>query len=167
MTDHADGRAMLGAGRVGRAHGLDGSFHVLEPNPALLTPGQRLLLASSEVVLVDRKGTAERPIVRVDGLGDRAAAELVRGERLLVHRNDAPALGEDEWWAEDLEGCEVRSGARQVGTVTSLMMLPSCEAIEVERSDGSRLLVPLVSDAVLAVDVERREIEIDLRFLGG
>ena len=28
------------------------------------------------------------------------------------------------------------------------------------------LLVPLVSDAVRAVDIERREIEIDLRFLG-
>ena len=26
----------LRAGRVGRPHGLDGSFHVLEPNPLLL-----------------------------------------------------------------------------------------------------------------------------------
>jgi ribosomal 30S subunit maturation factor RimM len=44
--------------------------------------------------------------------------------------------------------------------------LPSCEALDVERPDADALLVPLVSGAVRSVDVERREIEIDLDFLG-
>jgi ribosomal 30S subunit maturation factor RimM len=49
--------------------------------------------------------------------------------------------------------------------VSRLLALPSCEVLEVERA-GEPLLVPLVSDAVRAVDLERRTIEIDLRFLG-
>jgi 16S rRNA processing protein RimM len=54
-----------------------------------------------------------------------------------------------------------------VGTVRSLLALPSCEVLEVARADGDLvLLVPLVRDAVRKVDIERREIEIDLRFLG-
>jgi ribosomal 30S subunit maturation factor RimM len=39
--------------------------------------------------------------------------------------------------------------------------------LEVARGDGEAdLLVPLVSDAVRDVDVERRQIDVDLRFLG-
>ena len=39
---------------------------------------------------------------------------------------------------------------------------PSCDVLELD--DGT--LVPLVTDAVKAVDAERRRIEIDRRFLG-
>ena len=38
--------------------------------------------------------------------------------------------------------------------------------LEVERADSQDLLVPLVSDAVRTVDIELKEIDIDLRFLG-
>jgi ribosomal 30S subunit maturation factor RimM len=38
--------------------------------------------------------------------------------------------------------------------------------LEVERSGGGDLLVPLVTDAVREVDLDRREIDIDLQFLG-
>jgi ribosomal 30S subunit maturation factor RimM len=39
--------------------------------------------------------------------------------------------------------------------------------LEVALSDGGgELLVPLVSDAVLAVHIERKRIDVDLRFLG-
>ena len=61
----------------------------------------------------------------------------------------------------------MRDGERLVGTVRRLLALPSCEVLEVAREDGEAdLLVPLVLDAVRGVDLERREIEIDLRFLG-
>ena len=58
----------------------------------------------------------------------------------------------------------------EVGTVTRLTALPSCEVLEVARSAGEAgdapLLVPLVSDAVRSVDVAARVIDVDLRFLG-
>src|SRR5436305_5232760 len=161
------GGGWLRAGRVGRPHGLDGSFHVTHPNSALLGAGVRVLLGGREVRVNRRAGTDQRPIVRVDGCEDRSAAEAMRGEALLVPRTDAPALEEDEWWAEDLEGCTVHDGERAVGVVRRLLALPSCEVLEVERSDAEgELLVPLVADAVLDVDIERRRIEVDLEFLG-
>ncbi len=59
------------------------------------------------------------------------------------------------------------TGRQRVGVVSRLLALPSCEVLEVQRPDrAGELLVPLVRDAVRAVDVERREIDIDLRFLG-
>src|SRR5690606_794256 len=104
--------------------------------------------------------------IRLAGSEQRADAEALRGSELKIARADAPPLDQDEWYAEDLVGCEVRDGERAVGRVTRLLPLPSCEVLEVERADGGELLVPLIRDAVRSVDVESRLIEIDLAFLG-
>jgi 16S rRNA processing protein RimM len=167
MIDRAARRSELRAGLIGRPHGLDGCFYVDEPNVLLLSHGQPLLVGRREAIVAARKGTDERPIVRLDELSDRTVVESLRGEPLLARRDQAPELPEGEWWAEDLEGCAVLAAGRVIGIVRRLIGLPSCEALEVERTDGGEeLLVPLVSDAVPVLDVDRREIEIDLAFLG-
>ena len=156
----------LHAGRVGRPHGLDGSFHVTRPNPQLLENAQTVMIDDQEFAITRRAGTPQRLILRLAEHENRAAAEALRGKDMLVARVDAPELAPDEWWAEDLVGCTVRDGEREVGTVRRLVELPSCEMLEVERTRGGELLVPLVSDAVREVDLDRRAIDVDLRFLG-
>lgn len=155
------------AGRVGRAHGLDGSFYVTEPLSAALAVGSAVVVADRERRVQRRAGTDAKPIVRVSGCATREAAEALRGEPLWVARDAVPALEEDEWWADDLEGCRVVDGDRAVGTVARMFPLPSCEVLEVAREGGGEpLLVPLVRDAVRAVDVEAKRIDVDLAFLG-
>jgi 16S rRNA processing protein RimM len=160
----------LGAGRIGRAHGLDGSFYVTFPRPALLTLGTPVRVeppTELQTKVVRRAGTDERPIVRLEGIGTREACEPLRGSELSVARDAAPALGAGEYWSEDLEGCAVRDGATPVGVVRRLVGLPSCEVLEVARPGGAGdLLVPMVRDAVRAVDIVGQDIEIDLAFLG-
>ncbi|HEY1569191.1 MAG TPA: ribosome maturation factor RimM [Solirubrobacteraceae bacterium] len=157
----------LRAGVVGRPHGLDGSFHVADPVAALLDMGTEVRLGDARRAIVRLAGHDGRPIVRLEGCEDRAAAEALRGQELLVARAVAPALDEDEWWAAELEGCAVRDGEREVGVVTRLLALPSCEVLEVTRAgDAPDLLVPLVRDAVRDVDVDGRVIDVDLEFLG-
>jgi len=157
----------LRAGVVGSPHGLDGSFHVVLPNPQLLVLRETVMVSGSERRVARRAGTDARPILRLEGCDDRDAAQALRGAELHVAREQAPELEDDEWWAEDLEGCSVHDRGRRVGTVRRLLALPSCEVLEVAREPGRPdLLVPLVTDAVRSVDVERREIDVDLRFLG-
>jgi 16S rRNA processing protein RimM len=157
----------LRAGTVGRPHGLDGSFHVSQPAPDLLTIGAVVQVGGRPLRIERRAGTDLRPIVRLEGCATRDHAVALGGEQLLAQRERAPQLGPDEWWAEDLEGCSVHDAHREVGTVRRLLALPSCEVLEISRAGRGRdLLVPLVRDAVRAVDLERREIEIDLGFLG-
>jgi 16S rRNA processing protein RimM len=137
------------------------------PSPGLLELGAVVRVEDRELTIARRAGTDQRPILRLEGHGDRAAAEALRGRELLVARSKAPDLGPDEWWADDLEGCVVADGERGVGIVSRMLSLPSCEVLEVARQDREgTLLVPLVSDAVRAVDLDRRAIDIDLRFLG-
>ena len=155
------------AGRVGRPHGLDGSFHVTRPNAQLIAAAATVVVDDRELDITRRAGTDRRLILRLQDHDDREAAESLRGKDLLVRRAVARELGPDEWWAEDLAGCAVHDGDRTVGTVRRLMELPSCEVLEVERSGGGGdLLVPLVTDAVRDVDLDRRTIDIDLEFLG-
>ena len=151
----------LEAGRVGRAHGLDGSFHVTSPRPRLLTLGTPTDLGE----IVRRVGTDERPVIRLAGCETREAAEALHAQPLRVALADAPPLEEGEWWAHELEGLAVTDGERVVGRVRRMLELPSVEVLEVERADGGELLVPLVSDAVRSLDVAGRRVDVDLRFL--
>jgi 16S rRNA processing protein RimM len=154
-------REPLHAGRVGRAHGLDGSFHVTRPRAALLGLGAVVHVGGAEREIVRRSGTDARPILRLAGVADRAGAEALREAELLVARAAAPKLGDGEFWPEDLEGCAVVAGERVLGSVTRMLSYPSCELLEV-----GDLLVPLVGDAIVAVDVDARRIEVDAAFLG-
>ncbi|HWY19486.1 MAG TPA: ribosome maturation factor RimM [Solirubrobacteraceae bacterium] len=155
----------LPAGRVGRPHGLDGSFHVTGARPRLLALGATVTIAGKTAAIVRRAGTEERPIVRVDGVEDRDGAQALRGQTLTVAAADAPPLAEGEWWAHELEGCVVLDGERRVGTVTRMIELPSCEALEVAREAGGPLLVPMVKDAIRDIDVAAGRIDVNMSFI--
>jgi 16S rRNA processing protein RimM len=157
---------LLSAGRVGRPHGLDGSFHVTRPRSRFLALGARVAVDGDETEIVRCDGTDARPILRLAGRDSREAVEAMRGKDLMVRRGDGPPLDEDEWYAEDLEGCRVVDGEREVGVVRQMLAYPSCELLEVETGAGGELLVPLISDAVRDVDVAARRIDVDLGFLG-
>ena len=147
---------LVTVGRVGRPHGLDGSFRVEAPADGLAV-GSSVTVAGSERVVERRAGSADRPLVRLRGVDNRDAAAALRGERLLMRQADAP-LAEGEWLASDLTGCEIPG----LGEVVRVVAGPSCDVLELD--DGT--LVPLVADAVKSVDLERRRIEVDHRFLG-
>jgi 16S rRNA processing protein RimM len=143
---------LVTAGVVGRSHGLDGSFHVERPQHPL-ERGAVVRLEGVEHVVKRRAGTDRKPLVRLDGIASREAVTALRGKLLLVEQ----ALGEGEWLAEDLVGCRVDG----LGPVVRVIDAPSCDLLELEGGE----LVPLISDAVLAVDLDARTIEVDRRFL--
>ena len=125
--------------------------------PGTLALGATVTVAGRAYTLERLAGTSERPIVRLSGCASRDDAVALGGADLLV-----PAvLEEGEFWASDLEGCTVVDGSREVGVVTRMVALPSCEALEV-----GELLIPMVRDAIRSIDVEARRIDVDLRFLG-
>ena len=138
------------AGRVGKPHGLDGSFYVDRPRHEL-PEGVEVMLAGRAHRIVRRAGTDERPLIRLTDMDDPGG---LRGELLLVEDE----LGEEEWLASELVGLRVPG----MGTVVQVVDAPSCSVLELD--DGT--LIPLVSDAVRSVDLEAGEIEVDRDFLG-
>ena len=137
------------AGRVGKPHGLDGSFYV-DGASHPLPLGTAVTIGDRPPLEVERRaGTEERPLIRLAGVED---ARELRGELLLVEAE----LGENEWLAADLLRCSVPGHGRVVRVLDG----PSCSVLELE--DGT--FVPFVSDAIRSV--ERGEIRLNEDFLG-
>jgi 16S rRNA processing protein RimM len=145
----------VAAGRVGRPHGLDGSFYVSGAT-ADLPEGTEVTVAGRRAVIERRAGTSDRPIVRISGIADRDAAGGLRGEPLLVAAGD---LEEGEFLVDDLVGCQVPG----LGEVRRVVPAPSCDLLEVGEEG---ILIPLVADAVKLIDTDARVIEVDRDFLG-
>ncbi|MEX1142107.1 MAG: hypothetical protein WEB79_07345 [Thermoleophilaceae bacterium] len=143
---------LVTAGTVGRPHGLDGSFAVERPSHPL-ERGTTVVVGGTTRRVERRAGTDRRPLVRLDGVGDREAAAALRGELLLVQ----DTLTDGEWLAEDLVGCRVEG----LGEVWRVIDAPSCDLLELEGGE----LVPLISDAIASVDLDARLIAVDRRFL--
>jgi 16S rRNA processing protein RimM len=141
---------LVTAGRVGKPHGLDGSFYVEQPRHEL-PEGAELTVAGRSHRVARRAGTDERPLIRLAGVDD---PRPLRGELLLVEDE----LGEGEWLASDLVGLRVEG----MGTVVRVVDAPSCSLLELE--DGT--LVPLVTDAVREIDLDAGEIRVNREFLG-
>jgi 16S rRNA processing protein RimM len=138
------------AGRVGKPHGLDGSFYVEGPRHAL-PEGCSVALQSQSYTVERRAGTDRRPLIRLGGLADPRPH---RGQALLVEEE----LGEGEWLAADLVGL----GVPGMGSVARVIDSPSCSLLELD--DGT--LIPFISDAVERVDLDAREIHVNRGFLG-
>jgi 16S rRNA processing protein RimM len=154
------------AGRAGRPHGLDGSFHVGGADVELLRGRDVLWVEGAARRIVRRAGTEDNPILRFEGASSRDDAEALRGAELTVPLSELE-LEEGEYWAHELAGCAVVDGDVEIGYVRRMSALPSCEVLEVDRPDGSELLVPMVRDAIRSVDVAGRRIDVDLGFLEG
>ena len=120
-----------------------------------LAEGEVVMIEGAEYTVVGRKGTDAKPIIKLAGVEDRDAAESLRGQAISSGESEPP--GEDEWLVNDLIGCEVVGLGRVTGVFEGL----SCDVLEVGEE-----LIPLVTDAVLSVDVEKKVIEVNREFLG-
>jgi 16S rRNA processing protein RimM len=138
-------------GRVGRPHGLDGSFFVESPSDddRWFTVGSRLLAGDVEVeVVAARRGAGGRPVIRLD-------REIARGAPLEVAREALPPTDEDEYYVFELVGLEVvEEGGRVLGSVVRVEPGVANDALEL---DGG-LMLPLVGACVRDIDLEAQRI---------
>ena len=85
----------LRAGTVGRAHGLDGSFHVgrvVTSVFATLSLGGEVWVADGVRRVARLAGHPARPLMRLEGCERREDAEALAGAELLVARDEMPEL---------------------------------------------------------------------------
>ena len=147
-------------GVIGRPHGVRGEVAVelrTDEPERRFAPGQ---------VLRDEGGTrpftvqsirdhSGRLLVRFAEVINRETAEAVRGTLLIaaVEPEERP-LEPEEFYDRQLIGLQVRrADGVVVGTVNSVLHLPSQEVLEVETANGPRL-VPFVTALVPHIDLE-------------
>ncbi len=146
-------------GHISAAHGLRGEVLVKtytgEPRDIAAygpltdeTGAHRLEL---KVVRVTDKGV----IARVAGVGDRTAAERIKGVKLYVGRDRLPVAAEGEYYHADLIGLDAVSEAgERIGHVVAVQNFGAGDLIEIRLEGSIRTeLVPFTDAAVPVVDV--------------
>jgi 16S rRNA processing protein RimM len=134
-------------GRVGRPHGLDGSFFVEGPSTRddAFAKGATVYVDGEPAkIAVSKRGSQGRPVIRLE-------RRVERGATLAVPREELPPLEEGEYYAFQLVGLAVEEeGGRVVGRVSDVLDYPANDVLELD----SGLSLPLVEACVRQVDLE-------------
>ncbi len=143
----------MAVARVLGAKGLAGAFRV-EPLTDVrerLSVGQELYLegeaASRRVTASEPRG--RRPVIYLEGIGDREAAAALQGRYLEV---EAPPLPEGVYYWHQLVGLRVTDEAgAELGEVVEVFRVGENEVYRVEGPDGE-ILLPALRDVVRSID---------------
>jgi 16S rRNA processing protein RimM len=141
---------LVRVGRVGRRHGLDGSFVVEEASeaPERFSVGARLYVDGEDAEVMASKRAGGRPVIRLD-------REARRGAALAVRREELPPPEPDAYYVFQLVGLEVEEeGGRALGRVADVAPGVANDVLELE----SGLALPLVAECVREVDLDRGRI---------
>ena len=99
-----------------------------------------------EALRDDGKGGA---IAKFAEIGDRNAAEALRGNALTVPRSALPPLEDGEYYHADLIGLPALStDGEPLGACVAVENFGAGDLLEIERPDGSRFMVPMRPDVV-------------------
>jgi 16S rRNA processing protein RimM len=145
-------------GRVGRSHGLDGSFVVEDASETreLFAVGATLLVDGEAATVVGSRQARGRPVIRLDRRVDRGAA-------LAVPRDALAPTAEDEYYVFQLVGLQVsEQGGPALGTVADVSPGVANDVLELD----SGLLLPMVEECVLSVDLDAGTILVAPGFSG-
>jgi 16S rRNA processing protein RimM len=123
-------------------------------------PGATLLLDGEPRALLAVIGTQEAPIVELEGVRSREEAAALLGRPLELRASDAPPPEEDAFWVRDLVGMRAHCGGRELGEVTDVLERPANDVLVLRLSDGREHLVPFTREAVPAIDVPARVLEL-------
>jgi len=102
-------------------------------------------------------------IARIAGIGDRDAAEALKGTRLYVDRAALPATGADEFYHADLIGLAVVDlQGKAIGTIRGVFDFGAGDVLEVVPEDGPSQMVRFTREAVPEVDLKGGKVVVEL-----
>lgn len=157
-------RTQLRVGRLVKAHGLKGALKLelyTDDPDGRFVPGAVFTLQVPEaspwhgktVTVREFKWMNSHPVVFLDGIDDRTAAESIVRAILWIDQDAAAPAEDDAWYDHQLAGLEVMRDGAVVGRVSRVDHLPAQDLLVVRVGDDREVLVPFVKAIVPEVDV--------------
>jgi len=96
--------------------------------------------------------------IKLCGIDDKTAADLVRGHYLFVEESLRKSLPKEKFYIDELIGCTVKSETGSVyGTISSVDAYPA-QMVYTVRTKRGTVLLPAVREFIVNVDVKKKEI---------
>jgi 16S rRNA processing protein RimM len=161
---------LIAFGRLGRPHGVKGEMPLRPFNTASadlvdvpLPLAVRAVQGdkSRELTLIAVRPAGEALLVRLEGVETREAAAALTNAQLWVPRQSLPPPGDDEFYVEDLVGCQVvDTEGKPRGTVRATFWNGAQDVLTVD-GPGGELMIPAVAEFLVEVDLEARRVVVD------
>jgi 16S rRNA processing protein RimM len=142
---NSDPTGFVRVGRVGRPHGLDGSFVVEDASddPARFAVDAELWAAGQPARVISSKRARGMPVIRLD-------RSVSRGSELTVPAAELPPPEDDSYYVFQLVGLEVEEeGGRALGRVADVAPGVANDVLELD----SGLALPMHEDCISEVDL--------------
>jgi 16S rRNA processing protein RimM len=160
---------MLQVGVIIKAHGVRGEVKVFPTtdDPARFKELQTAILDNGkeqrEVEITSVKFFKNLVILKFKGMDTMNDVEPLRQAKLLVTRDHAVELGENEYFIADLIGMKaVSDEGEALGVITDVLQTGANDVYVIGSEGVSDLLVPAIKDCIRAVDMEQRLMTIHL-----
>jgi 16S rRNA processing protein RimM len=102
-------------------------------------------------------------ILKFKGIDNINDVEKYRKARLLVTRENAVPLEENEYYIADLIGLSaVSDEGEELGTITDVLQTGANDVYVITTPEKKEILVPAIRDCILQVDLEKQEMRIHL-----
>jgi 16S rRNA processing protein RimM len=163
-----DDRILVGI--VHRPHGLRGELkiEILSDVDDRFAPDTRLHLvlpgrADQTVRIVTARRHHGAMLLTLEGIGDREAADSLRGARLEVDAAEVPEPPDGFYYHFQLVGCECHDAREgHLGVVCDVVDDGGGSLLVVEKDGGGRVPIPFVNAFLLEVDLDGRRIDVSL-----
>ena len=159
----------LRVGVITSPHGIKGEVNVFPTtdDPQRFLELKKVYLdAKREMIECEIEGVKffkNMVILKFKGKDDRNAVERFRQCDLLIDREDAMTLGEDEYFICDLIGLDIIDESdEKIGVLKDVLTGAANDVYSVERADGSELLIPSIKECILETDLDKRYIRVHL-----
>jgi 16S rRNA processing protein RimM len=158
-------------GRIGRAIGLKGECAVFWASGRCpVDVGGELFLVAADGAtrtayrVASLRSQGRGAVVRFEGVGDRTAAESIRGAAVELPAAKLPALPAGEYYCYQILGLlVVTEEGRELGTIVRIFTAGENDVYEVRPDGGSRgaeILIPAIAEVVLAVDLAAKRVTV-------
>lgn len=156
MTASSDpGERRIALAAVAGAQGVKGELRLklFSESAKNLARHNKVFVGGIERRLISAREGGKFAVARIEGVGDRAAAEALRGSLIEVDRESLPPLAEGEYYHVDLIGlAAVDETGEAVGMIVGVENFGAGDLLEVEQAEGKRALIPFCPGIADLVD---------------
>ncbi len=159
----------LRVGVITTTHGIRGEVKVFPTtdDPGRFKDLKKLFLdTGKELLPLELEGVKffkQMVILKFKGIDNINDIEKYRGKDLLIHREDAVALEEGEYFIFDLIDSTVYTeDGKELGTLTEILTTAANDVYVVNTSAGKELLIPSIKECILDIDVTNKKIVVHL-----
>lgn len=156
-------KSMVTVGTVAKPQGIKGEIKVnpLTDDNKRFFDLKRVVIGGAEYSVASARVTLAGVFIKLTGIDDRNAAELLRGREICVKREDAVPLPEDRYFIADIIGCRLIRNGKPYGTVKDVLQYSSTDIYQAALDKGGSVAFPALKEVIEKVDIEKGEIYVN------